>query len=68
MTDNAPDTQTIIPARPGWYVAVYHTAYSGPDGWPASFFLQPIVAREISRESPPDRHASPYHEATAITV
>ena len=67
MTD-AQNTQTIIPALPGWYVAAYISGLSGTDGWPAHFSLHPIVAWEISREPPHNRNASPYHEATAITL
>jgi hypothetical protein len=68
MPDNIQNSQTIIPALPAWYVAVYVPALTGMDGWAAHFWLHPIVAWEISREPPRDRYAKPYHEAEPITV
>jgi hypothetical protein len=57
MTMTESRTQTIVPALPGWYVALFMEAVTLPSGESrdACFSLEPIIAWEI------ERHVFPYH-------
>jgi hypothetical protein len=60
-------TRTIIPALPGWYVALYVIPVRATD--PARFLLDPIVAWEITgREGPKDRHFASSGERIHATI
>jgi hypothetical protein len=68
-------TRTIIPAGPGWYVAVLipgcHNNADESENWDDGLALQPIVAWEIERYQQPDhtrwkRHVS--HDVTPLTT
>ena len=44
------DHRNLLPAAPGWYVAKFRIGMEGPNGWPDSLALEPIVNWEIERE------------------
>ena len=44
------DHRNRLPAAPGWYVAKFRIGMEGPNGWPDSLALEPIVNWEIERE------------------
>src|ERR1700704_6578621 len=44
------DHRNLLPAAPGWYVAKFQIGMEGPNGWPDSLALEPIVNWEIERE------------------
>ena len=44
------DHRNLLPAAPGWYVAKIRVGMEGPNGWPDSLALEPIVNWEIERE------------------
>jgi hypothetical protein len=46
---------SIIPAQPGWDVAIFASASPGPNGWEDHFMLWPIIAWEVERHEG-DRH------------
>ena len=60
-------TRTVIPALPGWYVAIFQEAgEQEAEKWEDSFYLQPILAWETKRHDRQDE--SVFYSTWPITL